>query len=172
MGQNRPSAIYLYSCVLWLFNTIRHFCLQINKDAKEAIWFSFQKAKYIWDGEERKQFVGLQFPVDLQLRTYAEWRGYQEDADLAAAEQRFGKNELVPTRFLTRLEYGGGGLFLLIIRAYCQSYACYIAYHDSAVCFTQNVICHLFYPSESDLFCSQVPCVVFSYLNLPKDHLV
>ncbi|XP_037794888.1 manganese-transporting ATPase 13A1-like [Penaeus monodon] len=67
----------------------------ISKDAPEkSIWFIFQKTKYIWDSEERKQFVGLKFPIDHQLRTYTEWRGYQEDTDLAAAEGRYGKNEL------------------------------------------------------------------------------
>ncbi|XP_063612958.1 endoplasmic reticulum transmembrane helix translocase-like [Penaeus indicus] len=67
----------------------------ISKEATEkSIWFIFQKTKYIWDSEERKQFVGLKFPIDHQLRTYTEWRGYQEDTDLAAAEGRYGKNEL------------------------------------------------------------------------------
>lgn len=66
----------------------------ISKDTVESIWFTFQKTKYIWDSDEKKQFVGLKFPVDLQLRTYAEWRGYQEDTDLASAEQKYGKNDL------------------------------------------------------------------------------
>ncbi|KAK7016788.1 hypothetical protein SK128_009189 [Halocaridina rubra] len=48
----------------------------------------------MWDGEEKKQFVGLQFPIDLQLRTYADWKGYQEDADLLAAERKYNRNEL------------------------------------------------------------------------------
>ncbi|KAG7159047.1 Manganese-transporting ATPase 13A1-like 3, partial [Homarus americanus] len=35
----------------------------------ESVWFTFQKAKYLWDDGEKKRFVGLQFPVDLQFRT-------------------------------------------------------------------------------------------------------
>ncbi|MCL4132490.1 UNVERIFIED_CONTAM: hypothetical protein GTU68_030593, partial [Idotea baltica] len=60
----------------------------------ESIWFTFQKAKYIWDGEERKTFVALEFPTDLFLRTYCECRGLREETDIEAAEKLFGKNSL------------------------------------------------------------------------------
>ena len=77
--------------------SLTFICFSLKETHKneetENIWFTFQKTKYIWEGEERKQFVGLQFPVDLQLRQYAEWRGYQEDADLVAAERKYNKNE-------------------------------------------------------------------------------
>ncbi|XP_068228733.1 endoplasmic reticulum transmembrane helix translocase [Palaemon carinicauda] len=71
-----------------------HKMFTSKEDEAESIWFTFQKTKYMWDGEERKRFKGLHFPIDLQLRTYAEWRGYQEDSDLAGAERIYGKNDL------------------------------------------------------------------------------
>lgn len=54
-------------------------------------WFIFQKTKYVWD-EDKKQFRGLQFPTDLSFKEYVEWKGYQEDVDIANAEMKYGKN--------------------------------------------------------------------------------
>ncbi|XP_054281923.1 endoplasmic reticulum transmembrane helix translocase [Macrosteles quadrilineatus] len=60
---------------------------------QNAIWFIFQKTKYVWD-EDKKQFRGLQFPTDMSFREYTEWKGYQEDTDIASAEIKYGKNVL------------------------------------------------------------------------------
>uniref|UniRef100_A0A1B6ILU3 Endoplasmic reticulum transmembrane helix translocase n=4 Tax=Homalodisca liturata TaxID=320908 RepID=A0A1B6ILU3_9HEMI len=60
---------------------------------EDVIWFIFQKTKYVWD-ENKKQFRGLQFPIDLSFREYTDWKGYQEDVDITNAEMKYGKNIL------------------------------------------------------------------------------
>lgn len=55
------------------------------------MWFIFQKTKYVWN-EEAEQFEGLQFPINNIFRDYMEWKGYQEDSDIAEAEVKYGKN--------------------------------------------------------------------------------
>lgn len=70
--------------------------LHHNKDTSKenrTVWFIFQKTKYVWN-EEKKQFKGLQFPVNNIFREYMEWKGYQEDSDIAEAEIKYGKNVL------------------------------------------------------------------------------
>jgi hypothetical protein len=59
------------------------------------IWFIFQKTKYVWD-ENKKQFCGLQFPVDLSFGEYMEWKGYQEDHEVTYADIKYGRNQYVP----------------------------------------------------------------------------
>ncbi|XP_076043398.1 endoplasmic reticulum transmembrane helix translocase [Oratosquilla oratoria] len=74
-----------------LVKVCRHYA--DNGDV-ESIYFKFQKTKYIWEGEERKQFMGLKFPVANELRTYADWRGYQDEKDIAYAERTYEYNSL------------------------------------------------------------------------------
>nr|CAD7412977.1 unnamed protein product [Timema poppensis] len=45
-----------------------------------STWFVFQKTKYVWD-DNKKQFRGLEFPVNLPFGEYMEWKGYQEDQE-------------------------------------------------------------------------------------------
>lgn len=52
----------------------------------------FQKTRYKFDFEEKKKFVPLEFPVDLKIQTYMEWKGFQDESDIKAAEKKFGKN--------------------------------------------------------------------------------
>ena len=59
---------------------------------KEDVWFVFQKMKYTYDSEEKKNFVPVNFPCDLHLKTYMEWKGYEEEEQLKAAERKYGKN--------------------------------------------------------------------------------
>lgn len=59
-----------------------------------SIWFVFQKTKYVWD-ENKKQFRGLQFPVDLPFGEYMEWKGYQEDHEVTNADIKYGRNQYV-----------------------------------------------------------------------------
>lgn len=59
-----------------------------------SIWFIFQKTKYVWD-ENKKQFCGLQFPVDLPFEEYMEWKGYQEDHEVTNADIKYGRNQYV-----------------------------------------------------------------------------
>ncbi|XP_064615938.1 endoplasmic reticulum transmembrane helix translocase-like [Liolophura sinensis] len=63
-----------------------------KSDGEEELWFLFQKTRYKFDFEEKKQFVPLEFPVDLKIQTYMEWKGFQEESDIKAAEKKFGKN--------------------------------------------------------------------------------
>lgn len=58
------------------------------------IWFIFQKTKYVWDNNEKKQFNGLSFPTYNSYQHYMEWKGYQEDSEIHYAEQKYGKNIL------------------------------------------------------------------------------
>ncbi|KAJ9579755.1 hypothetical protein L9F63_004592, partial [Diploptera punctata] len=70
---------------------IHHFKDDVNQ--KVNIWFIFQKTKYVWD-ENKKQFCGLQFPVDLPFGEYMEWKGYQEDHEVTNADIKYGRNQL------------------------------------------------------------------------------
>lgn len=66
---------------------------QTKETDKTEIWFSFQKTKYIYDAEEKKQFQSVQFPVDLPLKEYQSWKGYMEEADVADVKNKYGDNE-------------------------------------------------------------------------------
>lgn len=67
------------------------YCLQ-DSNGCTSIWFVFQKSKYVWEGEERKQFVALHFPVDRPLREYMEWKGYSSEDQLQRAQEVYGNN--------------------------------------------------------------------------------
>ncbi|XP_064649673.1 endoplasmic reticulum transmembrane helix translocase-like [Lineus longissimus] len=62
---------------------------------KERPWFTFQKTKYLYDAEEKKQFEPVKFPVDLSMKQYTEWKGYQEDSEVAVAERKYGNNVMI-----------------------------------------------------------------------------
>ncbi|XP_054157015.1 endoplasmic reticulum transmembrane helix translocase-like [Oppia nitens] len=64
-----------------------------NKDGGEEIWFTFQKTKYVYDFES-KRFHVLSFPINLEITAYQNWKGYQDDQELAGIERRFGRNNL------------------------------------------------------------------------------
>jgi manganese-transporting P-type ATPase len=55
-------------------------------------WFYFQKTKYVWDSN-KKQFQGLEFPINCDCNSYMEWKGYKEDQDVLTAETKYGKNQ-------------------------------------------------------------------------------
>ncbi|PSN36028.1 Manganese-transporting ATPase 13A1 [Blattella germanica] len=71
--------------------SVHHFKDDVNNGVN--IWFIFQKTKYVWD-ENKKQFCGLQFPVDLPFGEYMEWKGYQEDNEVTNADIKYGRNQL------------------------------------------------------------------------------
>ncbi|KAJ8038836.1 Manganese-transporting ATPase 13A1 [Holothuria leucospilota] len=83
--------------------------LHKDKDAdskEEVIWFEFQKTKYIYDHEEKKQFQAVAFPVDYKFKRYLEWKGYvdaEEDGidRVAKAKRQYGDNGMVlePPKF-------------------------------------------------------------------------
>ncbi|XP_057672946.1 manganese-transporting ATPase 13A1 [Corythoichthys intestinalis] len=64
--------------------------------------FEFQKIRYNFDHKEKKCFYPNVFPVNHAMGYFQSWRGYQEEADLRAAEKRYGTNhaEMVVPDFL------------------------------------------------------------------------
>ncbi|XP_058864005.1 endoplasmic reticulum transmembrane helix translocase isoform X2 [Acipenser ruthenus] len=78
--------------------------LQRNKDegGREVISFEFQKLRYWYDGEERKRFVPVAFPVEQPFGFFHTWKGYQEESELRTAEKKYGMNkaEMVVPDFL------------------------------------------------------------------------
>lgn len=72
-----------------------------NGEIKE-IWFTFQKTKYVYSGDEKKTFQGIEFPVSLMINDYLEWKGYENDAHIDEASGKYGKNllEMVVPEFL------------------------------------------------------------------------
>ncbi|MGH0154349.1 UNVERIFIED_CONTAM: hypothetical protein FKN15_029008 [Acipenser sinensis] len=78
--------------------------LQRNKDevGREVISFEFQKLRYWYDGEERKRFVPVAFPVEQPFGFFHTWKGYHEESELRTAEKKYGMNkaEMVVPDFL------------------------------------------------------------------------
>ena len=56
------------------------------------LWFQFQKLKYVYEGEEKKQFELIRFPDALPFDEYSKAKGFVDDAAVAAAVDYFGKN--------------------------------------------------------------------------------
>ncbi|WAR31484.1 AT131-like protein [Mya arenaria] len=63
-----------------------------KENGEEELWFMFQKAKYLWDGAEKKKFLPLVFPVNHTMAHYMDCKGLQEESDVTHAENLFGKN--------------------------------------------------------------------------------
>ncbi|XP_033615300.1 manganese-transporting ATPase 13A1, partial [Fukomys damarensis] len=59
----------------------------------EVLSFEFQKIKYSYDALEKKQFLPVAFPVGNAFSFYQSHRGFQEDAEIRAAEKKFGSNK-------------------------------------------------------------------------------
>lgn len=78
-------------------------CSNQQDENEEAILsFEFQKIRYIFDFKEKKCFLPVAFPVSHPMGYFQSWRGYQEEAELRAAEKRYGTNraEMVVPDFL------------------------------------------------------------------------
>ncbi|NXF39751.1 AT131 ATPase, partial [Nyctibius bracteatus] len=73
-----------------------------GEDGQEALSFEFQKIKYSYEIDGKKQFLPVAFPVEHPLCYYQTARGYQEDKDIRAAEKKYGTNkaEMVVPEFL------------------------------------------------------------------------
>ncbi|XP_061605171.1 manganese-transporting ATPase 13A1 [Phyllopteryx taeniolatus] len=73
-----------------------------DENGEEILLFEFQKIRYTFDQKEKKCFFPIAFPVDHPLGYFQSWRGYQEEADLRAAEKRYGTNhaEMIVPDFL------------------------------------------------------------------------
>ncbi|XP_026516456.1 manganese-transporting ATPase 13A1 isoform X1 [Terrapene carolina triunguis] len=73
-----------------------------GEDGQEALSFEFQKIKYSYEVDDRKQFLPVAFPVEHPLSYYQSARGYQEDREIRVAEKKYGTNkaEMVVPEFL------------------------------------------------------------------------
>ncbi|XP_030646641.1 endoplasmic reticulum transmembrane helix translocase isoform X2 [Chanos chanos] len=73
-----------------------------DENGEEILSFEFQKIRYVFDSRERKCFMPVAFPINQPMGYFQAWRGYQEEADLRAAEKRYGTNraEMVVPDFL------------------------------------------------------------------------
>ncbi|XP_073242423.1 endoplasmic reticulum transmembrane helix translocase-like [Porites lutea] len=67
---------------------------QDKETKKNIIWFNFQKTKYVFDSEEKKQFCQVAFPINESIEHYNSCRGYQEEADVERAKRKYGVNEV------------------------------------------------------------------------------
>nr|CAG4640609.1 EOG090X00J5 [Eulimnadia texana] len=92
------------------------------------LWLTFQKTKYIWDFE-KKQFHGVQFPIDRSHQEYLEWRGYQDEKEVQAAEKEYGKNELemVVPEFMELFKERATAPFF-VFQVFCVGLWCLDAY--------------------------------------------
>uniref|UniRef100_A0A8D0D5B9 ATPase 13A1 n=1 Tax=Sander lucioperca TaxID=283035 RepID=A0A8D0D5B9_SANLU len=63
-----------------------------NENGEGILSFEFQKICYIFDHEEKKCFLPIAFPINNPMGYFQSWRGYQEEAELRAAEKRYGTN--------------------------------------------------------------------------------
>ncbi|TRY56746.1 hypothetical protein DNTS_004718, partial [Danionella cerebrum] len=73
-----------------------------DEDGAEILSFEFQKIRYVYDGTEKTRFLSVAFPISFPMSHFQNWRGYQEEAQLRAAEKRYGTNraEMVVPDFL------------------------------------------------------------------------
>ncbi|XP_068689455.1 endoplasmic reticulum transmembrane helix translocase-like [Montipora foliosa] len=67
---------------------------QDKETNKEIIWFNFQKTKYVFDSDEKKQFCQVAFPINESMEHYNNCKGYLEEADVDRAKRKYGLNEL------------------------------------------------------------------------------
>ncbi|XP_077414088.1 endoplasmic reticulum transmembrane helix translocase [Vanacampus margaritifer] len=73
-----------------------------DENGDKILSFEFQKIRYTFDHKEKKCFFPIAFPIDHPMGYFQLWRGYQEEADLRAAEKRYGTNhaEMIVPDFL------------------------------------------------------------------------
>ena len=67
--------------------------LQTSETDEEVIWFKFQKLKYIYDAEEKKVFLPVDFPVNHSMAYYKAAKGYQEELEITKFSTKYGKNK-------------------------------------------------------------------------------
>lgn len=75
---------------------------QQDEHGQDILSFEFQKICYIFDHKEKKHFLPIAFPINHPLSYFQTWRGYQEEAELRAAEKRYATNrvEMIVPDFL------------------------------------------------------------------------
>ncbi|XP_026056301.1 manganese-transporting ATPase 13A1-like [Carassius auratus] len=73
-----------------------------DENGVEILSFEFQKIRYVHDSKEKKCFLPVAFPLNFPMSHFQNWKGYQEEDQLRAAEKRYGTNraEMVVPDFL------------------------------------------------------------------------
>ncbi|XP_023336955.1 manganese-transporting ATPase 13A1 isoform X2 [Eurytemora carolleeae] len=66
--------------------------VRLARTGPHQLWFSFQKIKYVFD-TEKKIFRTIQFPVDMELKTYSECKGWMEE-EVHDKTMFYGNNEV------------------------------------------------------------------------------
>ncbi|XP_076821565.1 endoplasmic reticulum transmembrane helix translocase-like [Clavelina lepadiformis] len=68
---------------------------------KRKTWIEFQKVTYVYDNEEKKCFLPIQFPVNLTFSDYQNWKGFATEEDYEASRDIYGDNvmEMVTPEF-------------------------------------------------------------------------
>ena len=51
--------------------------------------------RYLYEADEKKTFVPVQYPSDWSIGQYNSWNGYLSEEDIKIAERHYGKNRLV-----------------------------------------------------------------------------
>jgi len=65
--------------------------VKLARTGPYALWFSFQKLKYVWDSD-KKVFRRVQFPTDMSLRTYMDCKGWGEEQEVRDKTLLYGNN--------------------------------------------------------------------------------
>ena len=52
----------------------------------------FQKVKYYYDYDEKKQFNIIDFPVQQSYQYYSKWTGYHSDQQVKINAKKYGVN--------------------------------------------------------------------------------
>ncbi|TNN70405.1 Manganese-transporting ATPase 13A1 [Liparis tanakae] len=63
-----------------------------DENGDNILSLEFQKIRYVFDHGEKKCFLPIAFPINNPMGNFQSWRGYQEEAELRAAEKRYGTN--------------------------------------------------------------------------------
>lgn len=80
--------VYVNICVFFF---VFLFFVQ-DEDGVESLSFEFQKIRYVYDNKEKKCFLPVAFPITFPMSHFQNWRGYQEEDQLRAAEKCYGTN--------------------------------------------------------------------------------
>lgn len=64
--------------------------VQLNRGG-DQFYIIFQNLRFEWDPEKRT-FRGLDFPTDRRVDHYINWKGYEDEAQLAKAADIYGDN--------------------------------------------------------------------------------